>query len=648
VLSGVDRHVAIRGGGFGGAKVTVSHPTQLEDRSMKSTMHFARRSAAAPVAEFLEDRRLFNAVTSLTLINAQTDQVIKTLNNGDSINLAEFPANQLSIRAEVDQGVQSVRFGMDNVASVRVENAAPYVLFGDVNGNISGGTFSVGEHKFSATPFSADNATGTIGTPVFISFTVTNQPAVTNLVLMNAQTDQAIKTLNSGDTINLSDYPPNQLSIRADVVGGPKSVRFALDDNPNVRTESAAPYVIFGDNPGGDIVGGTFSVGQHEVTATPFTGTNGSGVTGINKSVLINVVNNAPTAPELTGLFLISADTDQVIAEIKGGEVFNRRDLPTEHLNIQATTSGPTGSVRFDLDTTQNPHIENFAPYSLFGDSGAGDFAAGSISDGLHSLSVTPFTGANGTGIGQVHDFFFTINNDPVVTGLFLINTDTQQVIQELHDGDKLSNLPTQHLNIEARTAGRTGSVVFGLDGNGNFRTESVAPYALFGDTNGKFAAGFFSSGQHTISATPFDAANGTGESTDPLVVNFEITNEPVLPDVTGLFLINADNDQVIREIHDGDSINQSDLPTQNLNVNATVNGVTESVKFGLDGNDSFRVESTAPYALFGDASGNFVAGTFNAGPHTITATPFSGDNLTGNSGDPLAVDFTIVAAAQG
>jgi hypothetical protein len=488
------------------------------------------RGVAAPVTEALEGRCLFNAVTSLQLINAQNDQVIKTLNQGDSINLAEFPAGQLSIRANVDQGVQSVRFGMDNVASVRVENAAPYVLFGDVNGNISGGTFSVGEHRFSATPFSADNATGTIGTPVFISFTVTNQPVVTNLVLVNAQTDQAIQPLNNGDTINLADFPPNQLSIRADVAGGPKSVRFKLDDNANFRTESAVPYVIFGDNPGGDIIGGTFAVGQHEVVATPFTGSNGGGVTGINKSVTFNVVNNAPAAPEVTGLFLIDADTDEVIADLTGNAVLNRRDLPTEHLNIRATTSGPTGSVRFDLDTTQNPHIENFAPYALFGDSGNNDYAAGSISDGLHSLSVTPFTGANATGIGQVNNYFFTIDNAPVVTGLFLINTDTQQVI---------------------------------------------------------------------------------------------------------------------REIHDGDMINQSDLPTQNLNVNATVNGGTEGVKFGLDGNANFRVENYNPFALFGDASGTFVAGTFNAGSHTITATPFRNGADTGIDGDPLEVDFSIVGGAQ-
>jgi hypothetical protein len=480
-----------------------------------------------PVAEPLESRCLFNAVTSLSLINAQTDQVIKTLIDGDTINLAEFPANQLTIRANVDQGVQSVRFGMDNVASVRVENAAPYALFGDVNGNFTGGTFSVGDHVFSATPFSADNATGTTGTPEFISFHVINQPTpiqVTNLVLINAQTDQVVKTLADGDTINLADFPPNQLSIRADVAGSTvKSVRFRLDANANFRTENAAPYVLFGDN-AGDIVGGTFSVGTHEVVATPFTGGNATGTAGINKSVRFNVVNNSES--NVTGLFLINADTDEVIEEINEGDVFNRQTLQTLHLNVQAITTGATGSVRFNLDETPS-HVENFAPYALFGDNGGNDFAAGSIALGQHTLTATPFPSANAGGIpGGAYSVFFTIVDQPTVTGLFLINADTQQVIREIHDGDvyNQADLPTQNLNVQAVATATTGSVQFGLDQNNNFRVESSPPYALFGDANGTFLAGSFSVGQHySITATAFTGDSATGQEGRKVTVDFVI-----------------------------------------------------------------------------------------------------------------------------
>jgi hypothetical protein len=345
-------------------------------------------------------------------------------------------------------------------------------------------------------------------------------------VLINAQNDSVIKTLADGDEINLADFPAGQLSIRADVAGSTvKSVRFRLDANANFRTENATPYVIFGDN-AGDIVGGTFSVGPHQVEATPFTGANGTGTTGIAKSVTFTVVNEQPPAPEVTGLFLINADTDQVIEEINEGDVFNRQTLPTLNLNVQAITTGATGSVRFGLDATANFRVENFAPYALFGDNGGTDFVAGSIALGQHTLTATPFTAGNAGGTaGTAETVHFEIVDQPVVTGLFLINTDTQQVIQELHDGDQInqSDLGTQNLNVQALTSPSGSSVQFGFDQNANFRVESTPPYAMFGDASGAFLAGSIPVGQHTITATAFTGDNATGTDGDPLVVDFEI-----------------------------------------------------------------------------------------------------------------------------
>jgi hypothetical protein len=496
---------------------------------MRNTSHYANR--VAPVAEPLEGRCLFNAVTSLELINAQDDQVIKTLTNGDTINLAEFPAGQLSVRANTDdQGVESVRFALDANANFRTENAPPYVLFGDNAGNIVGGTFSVGAHNLTATPFSADSGGGSAGTAQTVSFNVVNQPVVTNLVLVNAQTDQVIKTLVNGDEINLADFPANQLSIRADVGGASavKSVRFRLDANANFRVENVAPDVIFGDN-SGNIVGGTFSVGPHQVQATPFTGANATGSAGISKSVTFTVVNEAPPAPEVTGLFLINADTDQVIEEIDDGDVFNRQLLPTLNLNVQAITTGATGSVRFGLDQNANFRLENFAPYALFGDNGPSDFAAGSIALGEHTLVATPFTGASAGGTaGTAATVGFEIVDEPVVTGLFLINADTQQVIEEIDDGDvfNTTDLGTANLNVQALATSGTGSVQFGFDLNDNFRVESIPPYALFGDVSGVFVAGSIPVGEHSITATPFAGDNATGNDGDPLTVEFEIVTD--------------------------------------------------------------------------------------------------------------------------
>src|SRR4029079_13841481 len=129
----------------------------------------------------------------------------------------------------------------------------------------------------------------------------------------------------------------------------------------------------------------------------------------------------------------------------------------------------------------------------------------------------------------------------------------------------------------------------------------------------------------------PFTAGNAGGTAGTAETVHFAIVDQPV---VTGLFLINTDTEQGIQELHDGDQINQSDLGTQNLNVQALTSPSGSSVQFGFDQNANFRVESTPPYAMFGDASGTFLAGSIPAGQHTITATAFTGDNATGTVGD--------------
>src|SRR5205085_9038664 len=87
------------------------------------------------------------AVTTFDLINADTGAFIKTVNEGDTLNLGALPAH-LAIRADTSPSVVgSVKFGYDLVAgsfnaSFRVENLAPYALFADdTHGKFFAGTF---------------------------------------------------------------------------------------------------------------------------------------------------------------------------------------------------------------------------------------------------------------------------------------------------------------------------------------------------------------------------------------------------------------------------------------------------------------------------------------------------------------------------
>ncbi|MBC8084124.1 MAG: PQQ-dependent sugar dehydrogenase [Hymenobacter sp.] len=123
------------------------------------------------------------AVSSFTLFNADTDLPIAgydPLPGGAALNLATLPTRNLNIRANTNPAtVGSIRFGYDANAAYRVESVAPYALAGD-NGTNNGlpnynpWTPAVGSHTLTATPFTQGGAGGNAGTPLTVSFTVTD------------------------------------------------------------------------------------------------------------------------------------------------------------------------------------------------------------------------------------------------------------------------------------------------------------------------------------------------------------------------------------------------------------------------------------------------------------------------------------------
>ena len=113
------------------------------------------------------------AVVSFTLIDADLDVDIGPLQNGDTLNLSALPTRHLNVRANTSPSpVGSVRFALDVNSIYRTENRAPYSLAGDRDGNYAAWTPSVGSHTLAATPYTGANATGTVGTPLTMTFTV--------------------------------------------------------------------------------------------------------------------------------------------------------------------------------------------------------------------------------------------------------------------------------------------------------------------------------------------------------------------------------------------------------------------------------------------------------------------------------------------
>jgi hypothetical protein len=70
--------------------------------------------------------------------------------------------------------------------------------------------------------------------------------------------------------------------------------------------------------------------------------------------------------------------------------------------------------------------------------------------------------------------------------------------------------------------------MVFNLSGTQSVSsTESVAPYALFGDDNGNYNNWTPAVGSYTLTAIPFSGAGGTGTAGAATTINFNVVNTP-------------------------------------------------------------------------------------------------------------------------
>jgi hypothetical protein len=117
------------------------------------------------------------AVTSFTLINAETDQPVPgydPMENGVVLDLSALPTRKLNIRANTQpEKVGSVLFVLDGRPRDRAEWRAPYALFGDATkGDYVPWTPAAGEHTLSAVPYEHADARGQAGRALTLVFYV--------------------------------------------------------------------------------------------------------------------------------------------------------------------------------------------------------------------------------------------------------------------------------------------------------------------------------------------------------------------------------------------------------------------------------------------------------------------------------------------
>jgi hypothetical protein len=126
---------------------------------------------------------------------------------------------------------------------------------------------------------------------------------VENLRLINAVADVPIVNLTNGAIIDLSQQATSRFNIEAITVDGAVgSIRFGYNGKKNFRTLSTPPFAFCGMGVpvGNYLICNVLTLGQHNVTATPFSGNSANGTKGIPYQVSFTIVKSPLPSPTKT------------------------------------------------------------------------------------------------------------------------------------------------------------------------------------------------------------------------------------------------------------------------------------------------------------------------------------------------------------
>jgi len=406
-------------------------------------------------------------INSVQLLNADTDNVIQTLTNGQTIGVDNLASQELGIIANTtpEEGVNVTMKLTGPLNVTRTESSAPFSLFGDVGNDISGSVFPPGDYRLevstngdsevinfslveeessggggggsdSGAEGSGGDGTGDGGSDTGGDEQTQMEAEITAIQLIDAETDNVLETLSNGTAVEIQDISSRELGIMVltDPVEGVNVTIKLTGPVSATTTESAVPFSLFGDI-GTDVQGRVLPAGEYTLEVTTFgdsetlsftlaseagdQGDSGSesegdtsgdpadGDTGDDSSDEGgNEDEEGETEVERIEFHLYDGSTKEKLMNITEGA-----EVPLDMANgvyIVVELSNP--SVQAVAMELQGPlsfkKIDNAAPFSVFGDL-RGKFLSGALIPGLYTITATGF---EGSGESAVEAVSFSVN----------------------------------------------------------------------------------------------------------------------------------------------------------------------------------------------------------------------------------------------
>lgn len=418
--------------------------------------------------------------SSLSLFDAEKDEVIEAFLESRQYNLADLPAQLTLVDEPFLSGVESVVFFVNGM-ELRTENIAPFSLGGDIDGDLFAFDFQAGEYNIEVKYYSQDNGMGAFLGFNGVSLCFYNLPE-----LPLFQTDLPLLTI-SGTTAQF---------LEASLEAGEKAeVNFFLEADAQLLIDQLSfshPWLSLkaplqaGNN--------TLIIDASNLPASDFV---------YDES--INLSASLPDVPcrkffhsfrvslrvlpseaiSVTQLTIVDADEDKDACAAFGT---GPRDIPTvttfafdagclpENFNFRASTYGEVKSVIFQYAYTapgeeEKPiaflRNENVEPFAAFGDFPAGDYYGIPVKAGLYRIKVTPFSEIRGRGKRGIPLEIVLRIDEPSN----LPRQDDPALSQQLDFKDRLAVYPNpiyqeSHITFQVTQEGPVEITLYDLRGN--------------------------------------------------------------------------------------------------------------------------------------------------------------------------------------
>ena len=203
-------------------------------------------------------------ITGFTVVDASDQSVEGALADGGTLALDDPVGGSFGIRADLESGATIGSMSLELTGAKthdQTENIAPYSLYGDSGGNLSGESLPVGEYTLTATAYSearlGGNVLGTLKVSFSVTETATQQPntpatglpTISGTARVGETLRADISGIDDADGLDNVSYGYQWLANDAEIAGATDPTYTLVDDDAGLTIKVQVSFFDDKNNP---------------------------------------------------------------------------------------------------------------------------------------------------------------------------------------------------------------------------------------------------------------------------------------------------------------------------------------------------------------------------------------------------------------